>query len=62
MQRCMPSRGAFREVTDCVPLQRVFIRSLGNDYAKWANDPAYREERKRWAAKSDRAIRETQPV
>ena len=62
MQQCIPSRAGFRQVTDCVYLQRVFIRSLGKDYAKWASDPAYREERKRWAAKSDRAIRETQPV
>lgn len=43
-------------------LQRVFINSLGRDYAKWASDPGYREERKRWAAHSDMASRQTQPV
>ena len=43
-------------------VQRVFISSLGRDYARWASDAAYREGRKRWAVESDLAIRQTQAV
>lgn len=43
-------------------LQRVFINSLGRDYAKWASDSVYREERERWAVQSELASRQAQPV
>ena len=53
-----------RRLTPVCKMQRVFINSLGRDYAKWATDEAYREERKRWAAaaQSELASRQAQPV
>ncbi|KAK9904246.1 hypothetical protein WJX75_007647 [Coccomyxa subellipsoidea] len=37
-------------------LQRVFIRSLAKDYARWATDARYRKERVQFAAESDEMI------
>ena len=56
------SMQCFRILDLCLYLQRVFINSLGRDYTKWASDSAYREERERWAAQSELASRQAQPV
>ncbi|CAL8470714.1 g10256 [Coccomyxa elongata] len=41
-------------------LQRVFIRSLAKDYARWATNAEYRKERVRYAAQSDELIAQEQ--
>ena len=46
----------------CPPAQRVFIRSLAKDYAKWATDASYRQQRIAFAAESDELIRRGQPA
>lgn len=42
--------------------QRVFIRSLAEDYGRWANDEEYRQERVKFAAESDELIRQSRPL
>ena len=40
--------------------QRVFINSLAKDYARWATDASYRQERVKFAAESDEAMLHSQ--
>ena len=42
--------------------QRVFIRSLARDYAKWATDAGYRQQRIAFAAESDDLVSRGQPA
>ncbi len=43
-------------------MQDVFIRSLAQDYGRWATDAAYREQRTLFAVESDERIRQMQGV
>ena len=54
--------GMFARLTSVCASQRVFINSLGRDYARWASDSVYRDERKAWAAQSDLASGQGQLV
>ena len=48
----------FSDILAC--MQRVFIRSLALDYAQWATDADYRQQRIAFAAESDELIRRGQ--